>query len=180
MTTETITAPEHAGWADLETRSGFACRVRPVTPADQAALAEFFTHVTPDDLRFRFLTGIREVGAARIAEMTRAGSQQKQDFVVSAPGDDAIIANAVLAADAQNDTAEVAISIRQDLKGRGIGWALLDHVARYAKAQGIRTLLSIESRDNHAAIELEREMGFTARALDGDPTLVVLEVALQK
>ena len=48
-----------------------------------------------------------------------------------------------------------------------------------AKRRGVKTLQSIESRSNHQAIELEREMGFTARTLDDDPTLVVLEAKLQ-
>lgn len=180
MTIDTLPLPENADWtADLTTRSGFEFHVRPVSVADDAALSAFFKQVTPDDLRFRFLTGLREVGPARIAEMTHVDHHQKQDFVVFAPDGDAIIANAMLAADAKMETAEVAISIRQDLKGRGIGWTLLEHVARYAKAQGIRKLVSIESRDNHAAIELEREMGFTARPIDDDPTLVLLEASLQ-
>lgn len=180
MTIDTAPQMEDANWsAILKTRSGFECPVRPVTTADDPALTAFFAHVTPDDLRFRFLSSIREVGAARIAEMTHIDHKQTQDFVVTEPGGDAIIANAMLAADAQMETAEVAISIREDMKGRGIGWSLLEHVARYARAQGIRKLLSIESRDNHAAIELEREMGFTARPFDGDPALVILESQLQ-
>lgn len=179
MTIDTIPDTKDAWASDLKTRSGFACHARPVTTDDEAALTAFFEQVTPDDLRFRFLTSLREVGPARIAEMTQIDHKQKQDFVVFEPGGDAIIANAMLAADPQLDTAEVAISIRKDLKGRGIGWSLLEHVARYARAQGIRKLLSIESRDNHAAIELEREMGFTARPFEGDSALIVLEASLR-
>ena len=43
---------------------------------------------------------------------------------------DTLIATAMLAADPEMERAEVAISIRADYKHRGIGWALLDHVAR--------------------------------------------------
>ena len=70
---------------------------------------------------------------------------------------------------------EVAISILPELKGKGIGWTLLDHMAQEARHWGIKKLQSIESRDNHAAISLEREMGFTARAVEGDPALMLLE-----
>ncbi len=44
--------------SDLMTRTGFKFHVRPVRPDDEPALAELFAHVTLDDLRFRFLTGI--------------------------------------------------------------------------------------------------------------------------
>ena len=46
---------------DLTTRTGLTFHVRPVHPDDEAALAEFFRHVTPEDLRFRFLAGVKEV-----------------------------------------------------------------------------------------------------------------------
>lgn len=55
---------------------------------------------------------------------------------------------------------------------------MLHLVAAYAEAQGIRTLQAIESRDNHAAIELERAMVFVASEYPGDPTLVLVQGVL--
>ena len=43
--------------ADLLTRGGVGIHVRPVRPDDEASLAELFRHVSPEDLRFRFLGG---------------------------------------------------------------------------------------------------------------------------
>ncbi|CAN5505460.1 GNAT family N-acetyltransferase [soil metagenome] len=180
MKLDEISRPDDAtGATELTTRSGYSCHVRPVRVGDEAALATFYAGVSSDDLRFRFLSGMSQVPAARIAEMTHVDHGKTEDFVVFAPDGETIVANALLAADDKLDTAEVAISIRHDLRGRGIGWALLDHVARAAKAKGIRKLVSIESYANHAAIELEREMGFTARSYEGDPSLVLLEATLQ-
>lgn len=68
--------------------------------------------------------------------------------------------------------------MHEDYKNLGIGWTMLEFVATEAKARGVRSIQSIESRENHATIELEREMGFTARSFEGEPTLVVLERAL--
>lgn len=163
------------GNADLETRTGHRFLVRPVTDRDEPALAEFFTHVTPEDLRFRFLTGLNIVDHDRLSAMIRVDHHQSETFL--AFGDDGVtvIAAAMLACDAALDVGEVAISIRSDYKKRGISWALLAHVARYAEARGVGTLQSIESYANHAAIELEREMGFTARSYPGDSTLMLVE-----
>ncbi|MEW9853828.1 GNAT family N-acetyltransferase [Novosphingobium sp. M1R2S20] len=159
----------------LTTRTGFRFQVRPVTEADEPALAEFFRHVTPDDLRFRFLTAVDEVSHARLSDMLRVDQQTTMSFLVEGsdqPG--LVIAAAMLAADSQLERAEVAISIRADHKGRGIGWTLLDHLAGLAQNKGIKVLEAIESRDNHAAISLEREMGFTGEAVEGDPSLILL------
>ncbi|WP_332804900.1 GNAT family N-acetyltransferase [Sphingomonas sp. RT2P30] len=180
MKLDEISRPDAAtGTTELTTRSGYVCHVRPVRVGDEAALATFFAGVSSDDLRFRFLSGMSKVPEARIAEMTHVDHGKTEDFVVFEADGETIVANALLAADEKLDTAEVAISIRHDVRGRGIGWALLDHVARQAKAKGIRKLCSIESHENHAAIELEREMGFTARTYEGDPSLVLLEATLR-
>ncbi|TIV52054.1 MAG: GNAT family N-acetyltransferase, partial [Mesorhizobium sp.] len=68
-----------------------------------------------------------------------------------------------------------AICIREDRKHLGVSWELLGYVARYADDHGIETIESIESRENRAAIELEREMGFIVTTDPDDPTLVLVQ-----
>ncbi|TIQ02044.1 MAG: GNAT family N-acetyltransferase, partial [Mesorhizobium sp.] len=48
------------------------------------------------------------------------------------------------------------------------------YIAKYAEELGLHTIESIENRENQAAIELEREMGFTVAAYPDDPTLVLV------
>ena len=160
----------------LTTQSGFEFTVRPAVPADEPALGEFFTHVAQDDLRFRFLSGCRTVSHGQLVSLTRS-DKQTENFLALAPGG-AVIASAMLACDTAMEKGEVAIAIRADYKRRGVGWELLEHVARYAEQAGIKTLESLESRENHAAIELEREMGFTVASCDMDPTLVTVRRSL--
>jgi hypothetical protein len=59
-----------------------------------------------------------------------------------------------------------------------MSWTFLKYVIEQARQNGIRKLQSIESRENHAAIELEKEMGFSARSYPGDATLMLLEFDL--
>ena len=157
----------------LTTRSGVRLEVRPATPADEAALRTLFDTVSGEDRRFRFLTACDHLSDAQIAAMTRVDHWQTDSLLGYVDGE--LVASAVLACDKAMTTAEVAISIRADRKGQGIGWALLDHLSDEAKRRGVKTLMSIESRENHDAISLEREMGFAARPVEGDSTLVVLE-----
>ncbi|WP_293881562.1 GNAT family N-acetyltransferase [Sphingomonas sp.] len=164
----------------LTTRTGFRFHVRPARPADEGTLAEFFTHVTRDDLRFRFLTGLNEVGHDRIAALATVDHKQTENFLAFDEHGSTMIATAMLACDPALDRGEVAISIRNDYKHRGISWELLAHIARFAEAKGVKTLESIESRENHAAIELEREMGFTAEPYPGDPTLILVRRTLDQ
>ena len=179
--TTTRDAPEapilpDAPYELLTTWSGFNFKVRPAEPADEAALAELFTRVSRDDRRFRFLSGVDKVGHDFLRRLTQVDHEKTEDYL--AFDGDTLIATAMLAADPAMERAEVAISIREDYKNRGLGWTLLDHVAHAAAAKGIKFLELIESRDNVEAITLEREMGFTATAYPGDATLVLVQKKL--
>ena len=169
------TSPD-AGHERLTTWSGFAFTVRPAGPDDEAALAELFTRISRDDRRFRFLSGVDKIGHDFLRRLTQVDHDKTEDYL--AFDGDTLIATAMLAADPAMERAEVAISIHADYKNRGLGWTLLDHVARAAAAKGIKFLESIESRDNVEAIALEKEMGFTATAYPGDATLVLVQKKL--
>lgn len=164
---------------DLVTRTGFHFHVRPATSSDEAALGDFFTHVTPEDLRFRFLTGLRQVSHDRLVEMTTIDHRQTENFLAFENGKPNILATAMLACDDAMQTGEIAIAIRSDYKARGISWDMLEHVADYAEAKGLTTIRSIESAANHAAIDMERQMGFVSAPYPGDATLVLVERQLK-
>jgi len=132
-----------------------------------------------EDLSFRFLTALNEVGPGQVSALTHIDHAQTEDFLAFTEDASMMIATAMLACDAAMDRGEVAIAIREDHKRKGISWELLAHIARYAEAKGVRTLESIESRENHAAIELEREMGFSAKPYPGDSTLVLVSRKLE-
>lgn len=151
--------PYPAQWeGDATTRGGVTLHIRPVRPDDEAILAAMFAAVSPEDLRFRFLSGVSEVGHERLVPMTQVDYRRTINFLAFA--DDRLVASALLASDPDGERAELALAVRADFKGKGVSWTLVDHVMRYARAKGIVTIESVESRDNYAAIALEREAGF--------------------
>ena len=96
-------------------------------------------------------------------------------FLAFDPDTDDIISTGMLACDAQMMHGEVAISVRSDYKNRGISWVLLAHIAAYAQGRGVKTIESVESRENYAAISLAREMGFVAQNYPGDASLTLVK-----
>lgn len=157
----------------LVTRQGVRLHVRPACDADEPALAAFFARVSPEDLRFRFLTGVREVSHARLSSMIHANDEANESLVAFAD-DGSIVAAAMLAGDDSATTAEAAIAIQRDRKQQGIGWTLLDHLVEHARRKGYRAIEAIEDRDNRSAILVETDMGFEPHAVEGDPTIVRL------
>ena len=162
----------------LMTRTGFTFYLRPVTPDDAPALAEFFTRVTPEDMRFRFLSSLARIDRDRLDLMTHVDHDRTEHFLAFNLGGKSIIATGMIAADPAMEKAEVAVSVCSDFQDRGIGWEMLRHLARYAERRDIGCLVAIESRANAKGIELERELGFTTRPYPGDPTMVLLEARL--
>jgi acetyltransferase len=157
--TQLAIQPYPVEWeADLTTRSDVALHIRPVRPDDEAALAAMFAAVSAEDLRFRFLSGVSTVGHDRLVPMTQVDYRRTINFLAFAG--EQLVASAMLASDPDGERAELALAVRADFKGKGVSWTLVDHVMHYARATGIETVESVESRDNHAAIALEREAGF--------------------
>jgi GNAT superfamily N-acetyltransferase len=184
LVAETLSQPKPASHvpsiADLRfliTRTGFEFAVRAVGPFDEPALADLFSHVDKDDMRFRFLSP-RKPSHEMLKEMLDVDHDRKESYIAVAPDSHTVIANAVVAADTTNERAEVAIAMHRDYKGKGVGWALLRYIAEQETRKGVKTLQSIENRENHQAIELEREMGFKASSYQGDATLMLLELDL--
>ena len=168
--------PLLAAGAELTTRTGLALFVRPVNPDDADRLAAFLASLTPEDLRFRFLTPVTKPSRSLLETLVSVDHVRTEDYLAFADtgNGEELIASAMLAAGPDLERAEVAIAIRPDYKQRGVGWTLLEFVAGEAAAHGIRLLESIECGDNRTAISLEREMGFSVGPCPGDPTLTLV------
>ena len=65
-----------------------------------------------------------------------------------------------LHANANYDTGEYAILVRSDMKGRGLGWLLMQMIIDYAHAEGLQTIEGQVLRDNTAMLTMCRELGF--------------------
>ncbi|NIJ08734.1 GNAT superfamily N-acetyltransferase [Sphingomonas vulcanisoli] len=160
---------------DPVTRGGVALHIRPATPEDAALLAGLFEHVTPEDLRSRFVGTLHPIGAAELAPLMDYDPDTSITFLAFEPTGIAVAASTL--ADASDaSSAEVALSVHAEWKNLGIAWTLMEHTLAYATAHGLREVTSIESGDEQAAVNLEREMGFVARLTSASP----IEFSLSK
>ena len=169
-----MTAPAQDIEHVLITRSGLTLSVRSATPEDEGQLEEFFEQVSEEDRRFRFLNAQPHVGHEQLRPIVEADHFRSESFLAFDAETGELVASGLLACDQPMEVAEIAVSVRSDYRNRGVGWAMLDLLAGEAQRRGVREVMAIEDRDNHAAIELEREKGFEPRAFEGDPHLVIL------
>jgi acetyltransferase len=164
--------------ADLVTRGGTRIHVRPAEESDAPDLAEFFRNVSEEDHHFRFLSAKKDVTEAQIAAMVCVDPRRTITFI-ALDETQRLVSAGTLAVDCNGEKSEVAISVREDCKGRGIAWRMLEHILRYASAHSITVVESLESTENRAAIALEREMGFEIAGGDDDRGEVVARKTLR-
>lgn len=156
-----------------KTSGGIELDIRPATPKDRAKILKFLEATDAPDLRFRFLSAVK-ASYSLAAMLSDVDHHSTEDLVAFTQQDGSVVATAMIARGSAPDRAEIAILVRSDLKGQGIGWEMLNQACEYARDQGYRHLDCIESSSNQRAISLEREQGFTSSLHPGDAELMVL------
>lgn len=159
--------------AQLESRSGIGLKVRRVSPEDRGPMLDFLRAIDAPDLRFRFLSAVKPSDALRRI-LTDVDHRSAEDLVAFDNRDGSIVAAAMIADGSSPGCAEIAVLVRSDLKGHGIGWEMLKQACDYARACGFRRAECVESSSNQAAISLEREQGFVSTQHPLDAQLTIL------
>jgi acetyltransferase len=153
--------------------------VRPVRPEDEARYREFFARVSRDDIRMRFFTSRADFSHELLARLTQIDYAREMAFVALAPESGALLGVVRVALDPDLVQGEYGILVRSDLKGKGLGWHLMEHMIAYARAEGVRQLKGLVMAENTSMLEMARELGFATRPVPGDSTVreVVLDIA---
>ncbi|MBC7586654.1 MAG: GNAT family N-acetyltransferase, partial [Tardiphaga sp.] len=73
--------------------------------------------------------------------------------------------------DSVYESAEYAILLRSDLKGRGLGWALMQLLIDYAKSEGLKRIYGDVLQDNTVMLAMCRELGFEVKTSAEEPSL---------
>jgi acetyltransferase len=154
--------------------------VRPVRPEDEPLYGPFLAAVTPQDLRLRFFAPIKEFGHAFVARFTQIDYARAMAFIAIEESSGEMLGVVRLHADANYDSGEYAILVRSDLKGRGLGWLLMQMIIEYARAEGLRTIEGQVLNENTAMLAMCRELGFGVAADPDDPDISVVKLRVAK
>ena len=114
--------------------------VRPVRPEDEVLYPEFFRQVSSDDIRLRFFAPVKDFGHVFIARLTQLDYARAMAFAAISESTGQLLGVVRLHSDANYETGEYAILLRSDLKGRGLGWKLMELMIQYARAEGLRRI----------------------------------------
>ena len=147
----------------LEMRDGRRVFVRPIRPEDEPLIHEFLRHVTSQDLRLRFFAPMKEFTHEFIARLTQLDYARAMAFVAFDEATNEIVGVVRIHSDSIYENGEYAILLRSDLKGRGLGWALMQLIIEYAKSEGLKAISGEVLQENTVMLEMCRELGFEVK-----------------
>ncbi|PRX35860.1 acetyltransferase [Paraburkholderia sp. BL18I3N2] len=161
---------------------GVRVTIRPIRPEDEAAHHDFVEAMTPEDLRLRFFGAVGSFDHSQLARMTQIDYDREMALIATVQSDEGFtrtlgVVRAV--ADPDNETAEFAVAVRSDQKGRRLGQLLIDRIIKYARARGIHWLVGEALRENTPMIGLAKASGFTITRTE-DPGVVGFRMALDE
>lgn len=160
--------------------SGDRVLLRPIRPEDEPEHHVLVSKLTPEDIRFRFFGMVREIPHSQMARLTQIDYAREMAIIAKRPDEAARpetlgVVRAVM--DPDDERAEFAIVVRSDMKGLGLGMALMEKMLVYLRDHGVTQVVGQVLPDNKAMLGLAERLGFTLKPLpDGEAVEVTLDI----
>ena len=144
---------------DIVTRSGQTVRVRPITPADDDLLVDFFERLGPESRYYRFFRVKASLDPEEVTYFTTVDYSTRMALVALYDG--RMVGVARYDAEPDDPTrAEVAFSVTDEMQGHGIGTSLLQLITAYARDHGISGFRAFVLPENVQMMRVFRNSGY--------------------
>ena len=141
---------------------GATIEIRPAWPDDFDAVRDMHAKMSPENLYLRFFS------------MSRAAAEQEARRITREPSPDhasllAVLGGRVIGCGAYEETgdgsrsAEVALTVADDLHNRGVGTLLLEHLISLARGRGVRIFIAETLTENALMLQVFADAGLRAR-----------------
>ena len=112
---------------------GTTIRLRSVRPEDERLLVDLAAHMSPEDMRLRFLAAMRGLSHDLAARLSHIDPNRDVALLAFAEGAEEVLGVARFSADPDNRAAEFAIAVRTDWKRHGLGHLLMVRLTQLAR-----------------------------------------------
>lgn len=143
---------------DVVLRDGSTVHVRMLRPGDEEGLLDLFKSLSETSRWYRFFSPAQ--GTALATEAHREANLDHAFALIATSGAGERIVGHAFYADLEQNRAEVAFTITDAFRGRGLGTILLGQLAEVAAANGIQVFEAEVAAANHAMLHVFRESGF--------------------
>jgi acetyltransferase len=162
----------------LEVKDGWRVFVRPIRPEDEPLIHELLRHVTTHDLRLRFFAVMKEFSHEFIARLTQIDYARAMAFVALDEITNEVLGVVRIHSDSIYESGEYAILLRSDLKGRGLGWTLMQLIIEYARSEGLKAISGDVLAENTVMLAMCRSLGFEVKSDPAEHDICNVRLAL--
>lgn len=152
-------------------KDGRTVVIRPSKASDEEMLQNLFYHMSQEDIYTRFFQRMRSLSVSEALRFCNTDFENDMAFIaVSGENENEKIAGSSLyVVDPETNLAEVAYMIRPEWQGTGLGTALQNRMAEYARSKGLRGFTAQILPENKKMLALIKRVSnqVTTRYADG-------------
>jgi acetyltransferase len=152
--------------------------IRPIRPEDATAHTAFFGRLSPQDIRYRFFSAMREMSAEQTARLTQVDYDREMAFIAVNETTGDTVGVARLACDSDGRSGEFAVIVQADMKGRGLASHLMRRLMAWARLRGLTEIEGQILADNQPMLAFIRHLGFTVHRMAEDPEVMEARLVL--
>jgi acetyltransferase len=155
--------------------------LRPIRPEDEPALVAAFRKLSPEAVRLRFFAPLKALTHQAAARLTQIDYDRELALVLAEHGPAGaaeLHAVARIAADPDNERAEFAVAVRDDMTSLGLGTLLVRRLIDHARRRGVGELFGHVLRENARMLGIYRRLGFREEFDPETPWATVVRLAL--
>lgn len=171
--------PYPADLTGTYTAKGMTFTIRPIRPEDAAAHGDFFRRLTPEDIRYRFFSAMRELSPEQMARLTQIDYEREMAFVAVNDSTGETVGVSRLVSDPDGAQGEFAVVVQPDMKGRGLARHLMQRLIDWGTSQGMAEIVGQVLSDNQPMLAFVRRLGFSVRRITGEEDVVEARLPLQ-
>lgn len=150
---------------------------RPIRPEDAEQHGALFKRLSPQDIRYRFFTAMRELSPEQMARLTQIDYDREMAFVAvsETTGETVGVARLVCVNEREG---EFAVIVQPDMKGKGIARHLMHRLIDWGRARGLGEIVGQVLADNAPMLAFVRRMGFHLQRVPDEPDVVEARLVL--
>ena len=144
------------------TRSGVKLLMRPVRISDEPLLKDFFYSLSDRSIYRRFISSRKDMHHERLQEFVVIDFTRELIIlaVVESLQKELVVGIAQYGRQEYAHTAEVALVVRDDFQGKGVGTELLSYITYLARKEGLLGFTAEVLVENRPMLHLFEKMGF--------------------
>ena len=171
-------APYPAELVEHRLIGGEQMTIRPIRPEDAEAHTAFFGRLSPQDIRYRFFSAMRELSPEQTVRLTQVDYDREMAFIAVRDATGETVGVSRLAADFDGRSGEFAVIVQPDIKGRGLASHLMRRLIDWGRQRGLRQIEGQILADNHPMLAFIRHLGFSLHRMPDDPEVMEATLSL--